>query len=184
MQTSTDLKSARNFAIVAIVIDFLTTPFEEIFLSLIGSAVMIFAVFKIAKESKSPTLLQNYLIPCVCMCVFFIAASADYSILSIVMCFVTLIVALFFLYKYYKEMQFLTDVPLFFAAFILGAAACILGVTMFILAFLGEIPEENFGKMESYLSIIFIIASAIELVAWMQMQSVKIYDASKSKILR
>ena len=165
MQTSSDFKSGKIVAIIALAVGALfgwLPAFGGIF-KMAAWILMIFAVMSIAKASRSPTLFKSYIFTClsaiaVAFFNFFVLAA---PILITLIILVFTVGFIYFGYKYYKEMRDISGVAFFFYAFICMAVSFALS-----LLWLGAIGW-----------IFNVVAFILELVAWITLSKVKVYGA-------
>lgn len=135
------------------------------FLTLIGGIFLIIALYKISKISKSKTLFKNYIIASVLLMLGVIAvmfgsvsialSEAKSSIAIIIVGFLVMIVAIYFLFKSYKELAFVTENKLFLISFYVRAASFLLTL----------IPVLNI--------LLSFISSIIEIYAWYKLEKIK-----------
>lgn len=174
-----ELKSVKIPAYIALVLSvFALIPFVGIVFTILSYAVMFFAVKGVNSRSQSPTLLRNFVIFVLLMVVVAVlellgsassaasvfgamsgdAGLATSGIIVKVLTYAAIIAGIVFGYFYYREMSRLSDVSLFFIAYVfvlldkalsalwLGWIAWVFVLVAFILELIAWIKLDHINK--------------------------------------
>ena len=154
------IKSIKTKAIIALVLSVLGfVPMVGVVFTIAFYAVMFFAVKGVRELSQSPTLLRNFAIFVGMMVLGVVLGYVGFfgGTLLTILALAVAIVGIVFGFFYYREMSRLSDISLFFIAYIFVLIKAILGALPFG-AFVGGI----FG----------LVAFILELIAWIKLEHI------------
>ena len=154
------IKSIKTKAIIALVLSVLGfVPMVGVVFTIAFYAVMFFAVKGVKELSQSPTLLRNFAIFVGMMVLGVVLGYVGFfgGTLLTILALAVAIVGIVFGFFYYREMSRLSDISLFFIAYIFVLIKAILGALPFG-AFVGGI----FG----------LVAFILELIAWIKLEHI------------
>lgn len=154
------IKSIKTKAIIALVLSVLGfVPMVGVVFTIAFYAVMFFAVKGVKELSQSPTLLRNFAIFVGMMVLGVVLGYVGFfgGTLLTILALAVAIVGIVFGFFYYREMSRLSDINLFFIAYIFVLIKAAAGV----IPFLGWIAW-----------LFALIAFIFELIAWIKLEHI------------
>ena len=154
------IKSIKTKAIIALVLSVLGfVPMVGVVFTIAFYAVMFFAVKGVRELSQSPTLLRNFAIFVGMMVLGVVLGYVGFfgGTLLTILALAVAIVGIVFGFFYYREMSRLSDISLFFIAYIFVLIKATAGVIPFL----------------SWIAWLFaLIAFIFELIAWIKLEHI------------
>ena len=154
-----NLKSIKTKAIIALVLSVLALmPLVGVVFTIASYAVMFFAVRGVKELSQSTTLLRNFSIFVGLMVAAVILEKISSGTLLSILKFVVVVAGVVYGFFYYKEMSRLSDINLFFIAYIfvlidsalsafwLGWIAWVFALLAFLFELIAWIKLEHINK--------------------------------------